>query len=537
MTKADIVLLNGRFLTLSDRATTGVGAVAVRNGRILAVGDSREMRLLAPPSACIYDLQGRFVTPGFVDSHTHVALSGLRGAIEVDLTGCSRLNELLLLLERRVADAPLGTWVRGSGWSETKLDVSPTRWALDTVAPDHPVLLTHATGHSLVANTRALQLGGVDRDTVERLGSAIERDPISGEPTGLLKEFGAMRLLTEHVPQVTVEEYERAIEWAQHEYLRHGVTACKESYPFWEFETVAAACDNLALHSRLKLKQILLRQVETPEEVTQAATGAVPQRRARFGGIKIFLDGSLVARTAWLNDPYAAGGPPTSGYAVLDPDMFRATVAAAHAAGLGVSVHAIGDRAVEVAVAALSEHPLSTKWKRSIVHALLATKAAISDMAAAGISVETQSTFLQELGEGYARVLDSNRLQRLIPLRRLLDAGVVVALGSDWPTCRPSVVRGIYGAIARPSPPGEDETTFGTAERVSILEALRMYTILGARSVGIDADSGSIEPGKYADLVVWDENLLSVDPDRFVELAPVATIVEGEVAYGSVDSD
>jgi predicted amidohydrolase YtcJ len=156
-------------------------------------------------------------------------------------------------------------------------------------------------------------------------------------------------------------------------------------------------------------------------------------------------------------------------------------------------------------------------------------------MAAGGISVETQSVFLDCLGAGYARVLDSARLAALVPVRRLLDAGVVVGLGSDWPTCPPSVVRGLRAATTRSSPAGVDSGAFGSRERVSTLEALRMYTALAARTVGIEADAGAIEPGKYADFAVWSQDLLGLEPEALGDAEPVATVVGGEVVYQSVD--
>src|SRR5262249_5400900 len=156
------------------------------------------------------------------------------------------------------------------------------------------------------------------------------------------------------------------------------------------------------------------------------------------------------------------------------------------------------------------------------VHALLVSESTIRAIAASGVSVETQPAFLEVLGASYARVLDPARLRRLIPLRQLLDAGVVVGLGSDWPTCPPSVALGIGAACGRMSPNGVADGAFGSVERVSILEALRMYTLLGARSVGVDADAGSIEPGKYADFSIWEQDLPRLEAPHLAELAPVA---------------
>jgi predicted amidohydrolase YtcJ len=265
--------------------------------------------------------------------------------------------------------------------------------------------------------------------------------------------------------------------------------------------------------------------------------------RPQFGGVKFFMDGSLVARTAWMRAPYPNddGGAVGAGFPAMAPDELTAIVRMARDRELHVGVHAIGDRALDAVLDAYADGSgpgVASDARLGVIHALVAPDDAIRRMQGLPVSIETQPALLTVLGAGYARALDRVRLRRLLPLRSMLDAHLAVSFGSDWPTCDPSPRLGMWAACARRSDAlGGPDGVFEPQERITVKEALRAYTRTAAWALGMEDSIGSIEPGKLADLVIWDGDLLACPPDQLASLGIRTTIVGGEIVYDAAATD
>jgi hypothetical protein len=543
---ADLILVNGRLITVDPRDTI-TEAVAIRNGRILKLGDNEAVKSLAGKNTRTVDLAGKTVTPGLVDSHGHFAEAGLDSVFILNLRypGVTRIPDIAKLVEERVERSGEGEWIQGSGWNEALLDEKryPTRWDIDPVSQHNPVVLRHVTGHCILANSLSLKLGGISKETPEPSGGTILRDH-TGEPTGVLKEFAAMNMVLRLVPEWTTEQWMRGIRHATK--LSEGVTATKKNYPRGQYESIIAAYRTLIAKGEMKIRSHVLCRAETVEDVRYAVNHPddfLAHSRddlLKLGGIKVLLDGSLVARTALMYDEFcdpATGRPQKGnrGYLSIPEDELTRIVETAHVNGFQIAVHAIGDRAIDLILdvyeGALKREPRANQ-RHSIVHALLPTSNAIQRVRALDIVIETQTPFLYFLADGYSRCVRSDVLKRIIPLRTILDAGITVGNGSDAP-CYPHPPRyGLWAACTRRSLLGrEGEGFLGKEESISIIEALQTYTIYAAKCLMLEDRIGLLEEGKLADLVVWDEDMLSIPIDEVRDLEALMTIIDGKIVF------
>ena len=551
-TSADLILVNGTVITV-DAADSIAQGVAVSGGKIVAVGASRDMRALANGRTQVIDLHGRTVTPGLIDTHVHFSETADLFSINLSDVAITKIDDVVKRVAERVATAKGGEWIRGSGWDEGKL--AERRYVLasdlDKVASNNPVWLEHTTGHYGVANSYALKLAEVRKVTPDPPAGTIDRD-VQGNPTGVMKE-AAQGLVTRLVPPFTRDQQRQGLVKMIEDFNKEGMTGAKDhgiGQQKWDLYA------ELLKEGKLTVRMFALwsgaRRLEDNAQVL-ASVQAHPKAAASIGdgvlisgGVKMFMDGSGGARTAWMHEEWNRNFTDKDagnvGYPATPPDAYRRIVADLHNAGVHVSTHAIGDRAIDWVVDTYDQ-VLAAKPTRGlrhgIIHANTPTDHAIDVMARlqkqydAGYP-ESQAEFMWWIGDNYAANLGRPRVFRLKPFRTYTQKGIIWAGGSDYGVTPFPARYGLWSTVARKTLNGRfGETPFGTAESVDVRTALRSYTIWAAHQLFLENRIGSIEVGKDADLAVWDRNLYTVPTDALKDLKCEMTLFRGAIVYGS----
>jgi predicted amidohydrolase YtcJ len=543
--EADLVLLSGTIITV-DNQNNIAEAVAVKDGKVVAVGPDREVERWIGPGTTRVDLEGSTVTPGLLDAHAHFAYGGTRRLYLLDLSypNVESIADVVALVAAQVDQLEAGEWVHGAGWDEGKLSERRYIYAsdLDSVSADVPVWLHHTMGHYGVANSHALRLAGIDENTPDPPGGTIDRDS-DGAPTGVLKE-SAQELVTNLIPWFSPEQLRAGIRELAREFNAECMTGVKDpgigGGGIWEAYQDVLAAGDLTVRVFVLWGRWMVERVGSFTK-PYVSTG---DDHLISGGIKLYLDGSGGARTAWLYDDWNKDFDDVDegnrGYPVVDPEQIREQIRTFHDAGLHVSVHAIGDRAIDWIVdsyaSALQANPVSG-LRHGIIHANIPTDHAIDLMAELqrkydAAYPEPSSTFMWWIGDTYAGNFGPERSRRLNPFRTNLEKGIRWAQGSDyyvtpfparyglWASAVRETLLGVYG----PNPFGEDES-------IGIEPALRSYTIWSARQMFLEDKIGSIEVGKYADLAVWDRNLYDVPAAEIRDLRCEMTLFNGRIVY------
>jgi predicted amidohydrolase YtcJ len=548
---ADLVLHGGTVFT-NDPVRPAAAAVAITRGRIIAVGDDAEIRTFAGPRTQEVPLDGRMVVPGFQDAHIHASAAGLE-RLRCDVSDLHGLDEYLDAI-RSYADAHRDApWILGSGWA---MDVFPggvpSRAALDEIVPDRPVALSNRDHHATWVNSRALELAGVTRDTPDPPDGRIERDA-DGEPIGTLQE-GAMDLVDRVAPPPTAQEQRAGILEAQRFLHALGITAWQEAIvgdyavvpDCYDAYLAAEAAGDLT--ARVIGALWLGRGVpigDQLEHLRERRAGAT-DGRFRATSVKIMLDGVVESFTAAMLVPYLDGrGGVTDnlGLEYFDPDELTAAVVALDADGFQVHVHAIGDRAVrdslDAFTAARSANGI-TDGRHHISHIQFVTPADVPRFAELGVVANAQPLWAcnePQVLELTVPFVDPERLGWLYPFGSLLRSGARLAMGSDWSVSSPDPLEELHVAVNRTMPPGYiygdagDDEPMLPDERLSVRDALEAFTLGSAFVNHLDAETGSVEVGKAADLVVLSEDLLALPADALTDARVDLTLVDGSVVY------
>jgi len=551
-TRADLLLVNGRVLTVdsTDRVAQAVG---IAGNRIIVVGTTAEVERAAAPNARRIDLAGRTVTPGLLDAHAHFSDGGAERLYVLDLSypNVKSIPDVATAVGAKAAAAPKGTWIQGRGWDEGKLAERRVITAkdLDAASPNNPVVLTQTTGHYVVANSAALRLAGITKDTRDPPSGTIDRNP-DGSPTGLLRESAA-ELVWRLVPPRSATEIEAGIRDFAKAFNAAGMTGLKDpgiSSAAWDIYKKVERDSALTVRvfalwsggrSVDEAKQLIAKRAAMTKPYESTGDDHVIA-----GGVKLYADGSGGARTAWLYDDWNKGyrGVDASnrGYPASNPDTIRMLIRLYHDAGMHVSVHSIGDRAIDWVVdtydQAMRENP-KKGLRHGIIHSNIPTDHAIDVMARlqhefdAGFP-EPSATFTWWLGDTYAGNFGPTRSLRLNPFRSFRAKGMTWANGSDFPVTPFPAQYGIWAAIAREPLLGVyGKDPFGRAESVDVHVALRAVTIWAARQMFLEKKIGSIEVGKYADLAVWDRDFYSLPTAEIKDAKCVMTIFDGKVVF------
>ena len=504
----NLVLYNARVITLDNRQPTAE-VVAIKGDRIARVG-SRE-RLALGRSRSI-DCRGQTVAPGFIDSHCHImAYATSLLAVDCGPSALSSIAEIKTALGSRAFLTPPGRWVRGSGYSEFDLQEKrhPSRWDLDDAVLSHPVRLNHRSGHACVLNSAALARVGISRDTPDPPGGVIERDWETGEPTGLLMEMDGY--LKGRIPHLDERQLNQAAQLASQRLVSLGITSAQDA-------THSNSPERWDAFRRLKAEGSLAPRV-TMMAGSDRLEGFLERGLSfgsgdddvRLGHVKIMLT-------------------TTAGHLTPSQEGLRDLVCRAHEAGFPAAIHAVEAESVGAAVNALAaaRHATPGQMRDRIEHCSECPPALLERLAGSGVAVATQPSFLYYSGRRYLSQVPHSMQPWLYRIGSFLRAGLSPAAGSDAPVTEPNPLVGMYAAVTRRADSGE---TVGESERVSAMDALRMYTLNGAYSSLEEANLGSIEVGKLADLVVLDEDPTQVEPERIRNINVTMTVIGGDVVW------
>jgi predicted amidohydrolase YtcJ len=541
----DLLLVNANVLTM-DPGRPRAAAIAISGGRIRGLpGDPAQVR-----ATRVADLGGATVIPGFHDAHNHMVAFGMSlGEVDLRSPGIADLGQLYAAVKARAAGTSDGGWVIGSGYDQNKIGGHPDRDALDRAAPGRRVWLRHTSGHMCVVNSAvladlALADLGLDTGPPDVRGGRIATDQ-SGRPTGLLEEQ-AQQLVGALVSPHPVSELADAIGRAGAHYLSEGITSCTEAGigGGWigqspvELAAYQAARDSGRLRVRTELmiaSDVLHPLGSHPGDgmdlgLDLGLRTGFGDDWLRLGAMKIFTDGSLIGRTAAMHDAYACG---EHGYLQEDPADLRARMIAAHRSGWQVAAHAIGDRAIDLALdayaAAQARYPRPDPRHR-IEHFAASRPDQVTRAAKLGVIAVPQGRFASELGDGMLAAVGPNRHDWLYRQQTLLNAGMTLPGSSDRPVVQGAPLPGIADMVNRRTAAG---APFNPGEAITAHEALRAYTSGSAYASHQEHLKGSITPGKLADLVVLAEDPTIVSPDRIAGIVVLATFVDGLCRYSS----
>jgi predicted amidohydrolase YtcJ len=539
---AKIILVNGRIHTpLGTQEAMAIGA----RGLILGVGTTTEVERLRAKATQTVDLQGRAVLPGFSDMHVHPVFAGLQAQRCVVPQGSS-LEALQRAVKQCAAKAAPGEWITGGQWDASALERTPTRDLLDAVAPDNPVLLGDTSEHSAWANSRALQIAGIDRKTPNPSLGILERDA-AGEPTGVLREE-AVALVRKHVPAPTDAQIRAALKSSADLMLSEGITSFTEAAAGYsstverEVSAYAALADSGALKQRIRLC-LSWTPGNTDSEAVIAARNFYARERIAVDCVKIFLDGVPTdSHTAAMLEPYAgkvAGRTDEAsrrGLLLLPQKVIDEAVTRFDSVGLAVKFHAAGDAAVRAGLNAIEAARRKNGFSgvlHDVGHCTFVAREDLSRARAIGATFEV-SPYLWDpspINDDITAAVGTDRIRRVWPVREMIDAGALVVPGSDWsvvPSVNPWIA--VETLVTRENP-GGSARSFGKEEAITVKEAIDLFTVNAARHRHLEGSVGSIAPGMLADLIVLSKDPYEVPARELHEVTVLATFIAGESVF------
>ena len=536
---ADMVLRGGKVF-VADSAGTMAQALAIRDGKVVALGRDEDVAPLIGPRTEVVELQGKLVTPGFNDAHLHFGAGGL-SLLNVQLGGTTSLAQIEERIHAAAAAAKPGEWIMGRGWDQTRLPASelgpdgwPRRTVLDRAAPDNPVVLRRVDGHTSWVNAEALRLAGIDRNTPSPAGGEIVKNPETGDPTGILKE-NAADAMDARVPPPDAARMRRGIDAALDMAARVGVTSVQTEVDPAELRVYRALRDS----GRLTVRLYGWLPLEGPTIRAFRETGVTAgfgDDWLRLGMVKGYVDGTLGSRTAYMLEPFT-DDPSTRGIARYTQARLDSLVAAADAAGLQVILHAIGDGANRMALDAIerAEKANGTTGRRHrIEHAQVLDRADIPRFRQLGVIASMQPTHAtSDMRWVETRIGHDRAVEGAYAWRTLLNAGATVIFGTDFAVEPMNPVEGVYSAVTRQSreEPGTPAGGWLPEQKLTRAEAIRLYTAASAYGEWQEARKGTLRPGMLADLVVWNDDLLTIPEAQILKAEPFVTIVNGQRVY------
>ena len=532
---ADLIFVNGRVWTV-DEAMPEAQALAVQNGRVMAVGSSAEIRALAGPSTRVVDLAGRMLMPGFIDNHVHFLSSGLQ-LLGIELRSATGEAEFTRRIAEYAARYP-GRWITGGDWDHEGWPGArePHRGLIDAVTPATPVFVNRLDGHMALANSVALKLAGIDRNTPDPPGGEIVHDPTTGEPTGLLKDEAMNAVFAVIHASSEAERLEgaaAAMELAR----RCGVTSIQDIGSVEDLRTYQTLLERGELSVRVDCRIPLSQYKLLADAGIRAHFGG---DMLRIGSLKAFADGSLGSTTALFFEPYEGStsrGLPMD--IVLDGRMEH-WVLAADKAKLQLSVHAIGDSAnslmLDIFERCVRENPA---WDRRfrLEHAQHIAVRDITRFARLGVIASAQPFHAIDDGRWAHKRIGEKRCHEAYPFRSFLDQGVHLCFGTDWSVAPLNPLLGIYAAVTRRTLDGSHPGGWIPEQKISLAEAIACYTLNSAYASYDERSKGRLIKGYLADLVVLSEDLFAIPPERIREVQVDLTVLNGRVIFERAEGE
>ncbi|HMN17195.1 MAG TPA: amidohydrolase [Ignavibacteriaceae bacterium] len=522
--------INGKVYTVNENQPLAQ-AVVVQDSKIIFVGSDDDAKKIIDKNTDVVDLNGKLMLPGFNDNHVHFLTGGFY-LLGIDLRPANSTSEFKQILKDYAKRYP-GKWITGGYWDHEKWEVKdlPSKEMIDEVVSDQPVFVERLDGHMGVANSYALKLAGITKETENPDGGLIVKDPKTGEPTGVLKD-NAMEILTKHIPDATEEENYDALLAALNEAKRLGVTSIQDmSY-----------LDALTVYERAKNEGILTCRIfsrwaiaDYKYLVKKNIKAGYGDNLIRMGSLKGFADGSLGSSTAWFFEKYVQDTT-TSGLAmdIITDGSMEKWCMDADKNGLQICVHAIGDKAnsymLDLYAKIIKENP---KWDRRfrIEHAQHVRFDDIKRFAELGVIASVQPYHCIDDGVWAEKRIGPERLKYTYPFKSFLDAGVKLCFGTDWYVAPLNPLLGIYAAVTRRTLDGKSPDGWIPEQKITVEDAIKCYTLNSAYASFEEKIKGSIETGKLADLVVLSDDILSIDPVKIKDTEVIMTIFDGKIIY------
>lgn len=507
--------------------------MAIKENRILAVGDNAEIEKYIGGKTTIIDLQGRSLLPGFIDSHLHVTLMAANTlGINCKAAHIKSVQNILGELQTKVSQVPKGAWIRAWGFNETKVAEQryPTRWELDAITTDHPIIVVRTCSHISAVNSRALELAGIDANTPDPPGGKIERDE-KGVPTGVLIENAHMHM--HQFSKFTEAEIRQGLPLASQQLLANGITSIHDAGAYGSESLRILQQSTQTGEIQVRIYAMIGALNDSKEFVKKMMESGVVtglgNEQFKIGPVKVFIDGSSSGPTIATRQPYTSD---RNNYGILyfEQEELNEALVTTHELGFQITAHAQGDRAIEMMLncieTALQKQPRHNHRHR-IEHAGITTPDLLKRMKELNVIPIPNPPFFYEFGEGYVKNY-GERVNHMFPVRDFIDEGIIAAAGSDCPITDCNPLLGIHTAINRQTQAG---LSVGDCQRIKRLEAIRLYTWNGAYASFDEHIKGSIEVGKLADMVVLSEPIMETPTERIKDITVEMTILDGKIVY------
>ena len=535
----DLIVINGRIETMDAKGTVEE-AVGVREGKVAALGDNYEVMRERQSNTTVIDAAGKVVLPGFIEPHNHMVSFGT-SLLEVDLKTPPNFNisDIKERLRQRAAITPKGHWIRGRGYDDTAIAEMrhPNRRDLDEVSTEHPILISHNSGHMLAANSKALELARISSETSDPSGGRVGRFPGTSEPDGMLYEMPAQGLVNQLVPPYSEEDVRKGFLEAQEEYLRRGITTIHDTgVGKWGGVDILKTYQQARRDGVLKFRVNMFIIFQLLKELDFALLSGFGDEWVRVAGCKIVSDGSIQGITAALREPYFCNEN-EKGWLIYEQEELNEMVLTLHRQGYQIATHANGDAAIDATLAAY-ENALRTLPKADhrfrIEHCQVCHPEHITKMRRLGVIPNFFANHVYYWGDRHRdRFLGPERVQHLDPVGSAIQAGLHPLLHSDCPVTPVNPLFCVQSATARVTSSGK---ILNGPERVSVKEAIATMTVNAAYGAFEENVKGTLEVGKLGDLVVLTQDPFKERPEEIGQIEVAATIVGGQVVFETSDT-